>query len=113
MVQRADALPESAWEPLRCRPKARGRRRGGERVKEKIVADKEYRKLRLESEHVAEWEHRPVKCGKPYRLVVLCKRISVERGQKRFFDETRYFFYITNLSAQEVSASQVVADHSG
>jgi hypothetical protein len=40
--------------------------------------------------------YRPVKCDRDYRVVVLRKNLSIEKGDLRLFDEVRYFFYITN-----------------
>ncbi len=40
-----------------------------------------------------------------YRVVALCKNLSVSRGELAPFDEVRYFFYLTNdpdLSADEI-----------
>jgi len=60
------------------------------------VVEREYRNIRLESEHIAEFDYCPRKCNKTYRIVVLRKNLSVERGEKVLFDDIRYFFYITN-----------------
>jgi len=54
---------------------------------------------------VAEFTYRPVKCKRSYRMIVLRKNLSVERGELVLFDDIRYFFYIINiphLSPQEV-----------
>jgi hypothetical protein len=95
----ADSLPECFWRPL-LRPskyevKTQPRRRPTN-VKERIVVDREYKNIRLQSEDVAEFAYRPTKCNKTYRIVVLRKNLSVERGEKVLFDDIRYFFYITN-----------------
>ena len=50
----------------------------------------------LEAESVAELDYRPNKCKKTYRMVVVRKNISVQKGEVVLFDEIRYFFYITN-----------------
>jgi hypothetical protein len=111
LVERARALPESAWKALRRSPKYRARtaeRQKPERVKERIVKEREYRNLKLKSEQVAEFPYRPGKCGRDYRVVVVRKNISVERGDLVLFDEIRYFFYITtkmNMSARKVVLS--------
>jgi hypothetical protein len=55
---------------------------------------------------VAEFDYQPVACKRPYRVVVLRKNITVERGQLALFDEVRYFFHITN--DRQLSAEQVV-----
>ena len=52
-----------------------------------------------------DFEYRPGKCRKTYRVVALKKNITVTRGELALFDEVRYFFYITNdltLSADDV-----------
>ena len=40
--------------------------------------------------------------------MVLRKRIVVEKGQRRLFEEDQYLLYLTNLPREEASASQVV-----
>jgi hypothetical protein len=74
-------------------------------VKEQIVVANEYENLRLQGEHVAEIPYRPSKCQETYRLILLRKNLTREKGERRLFDEVRYFFYITNrrgLTAEEV-----------
>ncbi len=67
------------------------------RVKEEYVREKRYKNIRLRSEDVAEFDYRPTACSKSYRIVVLRKNLTVERGEEALFDDIRYFFYITNL----------------
>jgi hypothetical protein len=62
--------------------------------------------VHLQSEQVAEFDYRPTKCHKTYRIVVLRKNLSVEQGQQRLFDEICYFFYITNDRTS--SAAEIV-----
>src|SRR5207247_3994763 len=52
--------------------------------------------LRLNSEDVAEFAYQPGACRRPYRLVVVRKNLTVERGEWALFDDLRYFFYLTN-----------------
>jgi hypothetical protein len=99
LIDRADNLPEGLWRPL-LRPakhlvKTQSRRRPAN-VKERIVIEREYENIRLRCEDVAEFAYRPTKCRKTYRIVVLRKNLSVEKGQQVLFDDIRYFFYITN-----------------
>ena len=47
-------------------------------------------------EDIAEIEYQPLKCSRPYRLIIVRKNISVQKGEQVLFDEIRYFFYITN-----------------
>jgi hypothetical protein len=109
LVTRADDLPEGLWKPLhRPAPYALHTepRQRPENVKERIVKERGYKNVHLQSEQVAEFEYRPTKCGKTYRIVVLRKNLSVEQGQQRLFDEIRYFFYITNDRTS--SAAEIV-----
>jgi hypothetical protein len=104
----AAALPDSAWRRLQRPPRYEvktSERERPENVKERIVREKGYKNLVLQCEDVAEFAYRPGHCGRDYRLIVLRKRISVEKGQQRLFEEYRYFFFITNqrgTTAEEV-----------
>lgn len=104
----ADSLPDSAWSPLERRPQyevATAPRAKRPNAKERVVVAKKYRNLRLVGEEVAEVEYRPTACKKTYRLVIVRKNLSVERGEDWLWDDWRYFFYITNdtsLSSAEV-----------
>ena len=95
----AEDLPARAWRPLerpaRYQVKTQPRRRP-DNVKEAIVVQRGFENLRLRSEEVAEFNYRPTACQKTYRMVVVRKNISREKGEVRLFDEIRYFFYITN-----------------
>jgi hypothetical protein len=71
-------------------------RQARERPRERIVAERRFDTLRLVGEEVAEFEYRPVACEKTYRVVVLRKKLIVEKGQLWLFEPDRYFFYITN-----------------
>ncbi|MBW1687092.1 MAG: IS1380 family transposase [Deltaproteobacteria bacterium] len=76
------------------------------RFKEEFVRSKGYKNIRLRSEDIAEFEYSPSACKKTYRMVVLRKNLTVERGETALFDDVRYFFYITN--DQDLSAKEVV-----
>ena len=71
-----------------------------------IVVARQFETIRLKGEEVAEFDYRPVACKKTYRVVVLRKRLSVEKGQMVLFEEYRYFFYLTN--DRTIPASEVV-----
>jgi len=106
----AEGLPAGAWRPLERLPKyeiATEPRRRARRVKEQIVRRKGYRNKKLVGECVAEFAYRPHKCRRNYRMVVLRKNISVQRGEQVLFDELRYFFYIT--TREDLTAAEVVA----
>ena len=109
LVTLADGLPEGRWKPLDRPAKYKVRTEPRQRpsnVKERIVKEREYKNVRLQSEQVAEFDYRPTKCHKTYRVVVLRKNLSVEQGQQKLFDEIRYFFYITNDRTH--SAAEIV-----
>jgi len=99
LIETADNMPDGLWRPL-LRPakyevKTQPRRRPAN-VKEQIVIERQYENISLQCEDTAEFDYRPTKCNKTYRIVVLRKNLSVERGEKVLFDDIRYFFYITN-----------------
>ena len=50
----------------------------------------------MRSEEVAWLDHAPGACRRSYRVVVLRKNLSVEKGDAVLFDDIRFFFYITN-----------------
>ena len=100
LVERADSLPNSEWRPL-VRPKRAVKtreRETRENVKERIVRENGYENIRLRSEDVAEFAYRPAKCRKTYRMIVVRKNLTRERGEIALLDEIRYFFYVTNDS---------------
>jgi Transposase DDE domain group 1 len=82
-------------------------RRARERHKERIVAERQFDTLKLLGEEVAEFEYRPVACKRSYRVVVLRKKLVVEKGQMWLFEPDRYFFWITNDRA--TPASEIVS----
>lgn len=109
VIKSADSLPESAWQLLeredryqiRTAPRARP-----ENVRDRVVFEREYHNIHLVHEHVSEFEYRPRKCRRPYRMVVVRKLLTHEKGQDLLFPEHRYFFYITNR--RDVSAREIV-----
>lgn len=111
MVMRADDLNESEYRALVRKADAAFaeiERAKQPRVKEQIVRERGYRNLRLEREDIAEFEHRPGRCGRPYRFVALRKTIVEERGQRCLGETHRYFFYVTNDRA--MTREQVVRE---
>lgn len=99
LIEAAESLPRKAWKRLERRPKYEVRTEPRQRpvnVKEAVVVEREFENIRLKSEDVAEFEYSPGACKKTYRMVVVRKNLSIEKGEQRLFDEVRYFFYITN-----------------
>ena len=78
-----------------------------------MVRERGYKNLNLLSEHVTEIEYRPARAKGTYRMIILRKRIEVEKGQKRLFDQQRYLFYVTNVPVKELSTQQVVLESNG
>ena len=111
LKERADDLGACEFEKLTRRAKhafvEEDKRRAQQpRVKEEFVRLKGYKNIRLRSEDVAEFDYRPTACETTYRMVVLRKNLTVERGETALFEDIRYFFYITN--DRNLSAEQVV-----
>lgn len=105
----ADDLPADAWNELQRPPRYEVETEPRERprhIKDDIVIQRKFDVLRLKSEEVAEFPYRPNACEKTYRMVVIRKNISKEKGGSWLYDEHRYFFYITN--DRERSAEDIV-----
>jgi len=100
MVARADAVEETEYRELvrgADEAFAEGKQRAKQPwVKEQIVRERGYLNLCLAREDLAEFEHRPTKAKRAYRIVVLRKTIVEERGQLCLGQDFRYFFYVTN-----------------
>jgi len=99
LEEKADKVPESQWKPL-SRPSkyavATEPRERPSNVKEQVIVEREFDAVHLDHEEIADLKHTPVKCGRPYRIVALKKYLVWTKGQEQLWDETRYFFYITN-----------------
>ncbi len=88
---------------MRSRPHLEKSPNGSSQRSSESVGTK--RSILLE-EMIAEFDYRPVACKKNYRVIVLRKRLGIDKGQLRLFEEYRYFFYITNDRTR--SAEQIV-----
>ncbi len=97
-----NALPAADWKPLERPAKyavKTGPRRRPDNVKDEVVARRGFEHIRLAGEEVAEFDYRPGKCGKDYRVVVVRKNLSMSKGcgeQLELWDKPRHFCYITN-----------------
>ena len=109
LIERAETLDESDWEtltrPARYAIKTQPRAKP-DNVKRQVIRRREFEHMELKSEQVAEFDYQPTACERPYRMVVIRKNISHEKGEKVLFDEIRYFFYITN--DRDASAAEIV-----
>lgn len=110
----AENLPKGAWKRLRRQAKYEVKtspRARPENFKEQVVEDRQFENIRLVNEYVAEFQYSPTLCRKTYRVVVVWKDLEVSEGQKKLFDDSRCFFYITN--DWEASAEEIVFDANG
>jgi hypothetical protein len=99
LIGLAEKLPASVWQRLERLPRYEiltEPRKKAFRYKEQIVIEKEFKNLKLVGEDIAEIEYQPAKCKRKYRVIIVRKNLSVQRGERALFDEIRYLFYITN-----------------
>jgi hypothetical protein len=101
-----EELVRKANEQFAGRPRAKQ-----PRVKEEIVKARGYLNKVLIAEDTAEFEHRPTKATRSYRIIVLRKLIDEERGQRTIGSDFRYFFYVTN--DRTLTQAQVIAESNG
>jgi hypothetical protein len=115
MVGHAEAIDEGEYRELTrkandafSQAEARAKQ---PRVKEEIVRERGFLNQRLEREDSAEFEHRPHKAKRTYRIVVVRKTIVEEKGQVCLGTKFRYFFYVTN--DRDMTQEQVVREANG
>ena len=99
LVGLAEALEKQAWKAFERLPKYEiltEPRPKAFRYKEQVVLEREFTNQKLVGEDLAEIEYQPTKCQRKYRVIILRKNISVQKGEAVLFEEVRYFFYITN-----------------
>jgi hypothetical protein len=99
LVGLAQALETGAWQPLERLPKYEiltEPRPKAFRYKEQVVVARQFENKKLVGEAIAEIKYQPTQCQRKYRVIILRKNISVQKGEQVLFDEVRYFFYITN-----------------
>jgi hypothetical protein len=109
LVTIAKGLPEGLWKPpdrpapdeVRTEPRQRP-----SNVKERIVQERGYKNVHRPSAQMAEFDYRPTKCQKTYRMVALRQNPSGEQGPQRLFDEIRYFF--DSPDGRTPSAAEIV-----
>jgi hypothetical protein len=73
-------------------------------VKQAVVVNKGYTDIRLVAEQVAEFNYRPGACARDYLVVVLRKRLVLEKKGVQVGEEVRYFFSLTNRWTWERAA---------
>jgi len=109
---RAETLEKACWQRLERKPRYetltdQTRERFQDNEKERIVKERQFFNLKLNFEDVAEFNYRPGKCRRDYRVIALRKNISRMKGENLLFPEIRYFFYITTRT--DLTPSEVVA----
>lgn len=110
LVSLANEVPSAKWGRFRrpSRYEAESSRSKRPDVKEQLVEEKGWKNLVLKAEHITEFAYQPGKCRRPYRMIVLRKKIDEKQGQKVLFEQHRYFFYVTNDT--DLTAEQVVRE---
>ena len=109
LLATAESLSAGAYSFLERPPKYEIQtvpRQRPEHVKPAIVQERGFVTIHTLEEMVGEFEYRPVACRKSYRVVVLRKRLGIDKGAVRLREEYRYFFFITNERA--MPADQIV-----
>jgi hypothetical protein len=99
VVNLAEALPEQTGSPLSgCRATRLPRLRDASPSESKKASfvSRAYENKVLTGEGIAEIDYEPLKCSRPYRLIIVRRNISAQKGERVLFDEIRYFLYITN-----------------
>jgi hypothetical protein len=108
---RAEALDETVWTRLERTPKhesVSGQTRTRQsNHKQRIVTERGYLNIRLDAEHVAEFDYQPGKCTRPFRVIALRKNLTKARGEQALLEEIRYFFYVTTRT--DLTPAEVVA----
>src|SRR5262249_2618806 len=114
LVARAEGLPADAYGFLERPPKYEIKtapRRRPEHVKAEVVRRRGFETIHTLEEMVAEFAYSPTACRATYRVVVLRKRLGIDKGSVRVREEYRYFFFITN--DREAAAAKLVLEANG
>lgn len=111
LTEIAENLDDKLWKPLQRgsspTPPEKARAKP-DNAKEAFVIAKGYENQKLRAESYAEFDYQPHKCSRGYRMVVVRKEIDVTKGQQFLFSKEKYFFYITNETASDVPAREVI-----
>jgi len=114
LVARAEGLPADAYSFLERPPKYEIKtapRQRPEHVKAGVVRRRGFETIHTLEEMVAEFDYRPTACRATYRVVVLRKRLGIDKGSVRVREEYRYFCFITNDRA--AAADELVLEANG
>ena len=103
--------PTASWSGRRSTQIKTAPRQRPERVKAEVVRRRGFETIHTLEEMVAEFDYRPTACRGTYRVVVLRKRLGIDKGSVRLREEYRYFFFITN--DREAAADALVLEANG
>jgi hypothetical protein len=123
----ADSAPDDLYQELVRRAERAIKtteRQKPENVKERIVEERGFENIRLKNEDVVDFDYRPGKCKKTYRVVAVRKNLEICKGKDILREDTRYFFYITNSrtmtcaeivheAMQRCNQENLIAQHKG
>jgi hypothetical protein len=114
LIARAAGLPAEAYSFLERPPKYQIKtapRQRPEPIKAEVVRRRGFETIHTLEEMVAEFDYRPTACRVTYRVVVLRKKLGIDKGGVRLREEYRYFFFITNDRA--AAADELVLEANG
>ena len=101
LLKEAEKLPKRAWKPMKWHPEKKRvaeakQRKKRERTRERIARERGYKRTASKGQDVAEFDYRPARCKKTYRMVVRRVEIEESKGQKVIWEGHRYYFYLTD-----------------
>ncbi len=99
LIETADLFEEDDWDKLTRRAAnefEKPQRLSRENIKQEIIIKRGFENIRLKDEDILEFLYQPMKCSKEYRIVAVRKNLTRSKAGKLLFEDTRYFFYITN-----------------
>jgi hypothetical protein len=103
----AEGRPADAYSFLERPPRyeiGTAPRQRPEHVKAEVVRQRGFETIHTLEEMVTEFDYSPTACRGTYRVVVLRKRLGIDKGSVRVREEYRYFFFITNDRAAAADA---------
>jgi hypothetical protein len=123
----ADSAPDEMYQELVRRAERAIKtktRKTPDNVKERVVEERGFENIRLKSEDVVDFDYRPCKCKKTYRVVAVRKNLDIYKGKELQREDVRYFFYITNdrtmtcaevvhEAMQRCNQENLIAQHKG
>ena len=93
LIRIACDILEIEWQLLDKAPRVikTKERKKTENIKAQVVKNRNFKNLQTECEFFAEFEYKPGKCQKSYRMIAIRKIINVSKGDDQLFDDCRFF----------------------